>query len=171
MAVRYTLGIGDWTVHQLPRHEFHQLQLERWGKPDFTVCEYLEGDDLVLPVFDYDEVVPHEPTEAQKQDALDRCKRSLQGMFGVGDELGFDYDTHVLQASRHGYSASGNKWKISWRFVVRGIYSIRFKDIAKLIEELSPEGEDLWDKSIYSSRRVSYRESKSKTLPIFRLTI
>ncbi len=153
--MRYTSSIGDWNVKYATPEEFHQQQLRSWGDPTFNACEYLEGNQIVRPFLDYDEELVQRPTAQELQMVQDRCKEALVSMFT--DETGtFDYDSRVLMATRHGFKPSG-AWKTSFRFVVLG-FRLRMSSMKTLIRECSDRREDLqniWDTSIYSSRRVS----------------
>ena len=49
------------------------------------------------------------------------------------------------------------RYKISWRFTIVGLYAIRLGDMPAFLRECGREGdEELWDKSLYISKRVRH---------------
>lgn len=153
--VRYTPTVKVKDVQETSRQEFFELQLQWWGDPDFTACEYLEGHQPIQPFLDYDRHLEHEPTDQEKQEDLQRCRTAIIHMFRGDPD--FSYEGNVLEASRHGLKPDG-KWKISWRFVITDLCIIKMQDMPHLLRELEPpDDKNLFDLSVYSSKRVSLK--------------
>lgn len=122
--------------------DFYQLQRAHWGSPAFHYCELIRADELTQPLLDHDHWLDHEPTIHEIQQAFDACKEDIFSMCQADEN--FDWDKHVLQASRHGYVPSKGKWKISWRFVITGLYKIKWEQINAFIHLCgSPEHKGL----------------------------
>lgn len=173
--IRYTSRIGGWDEKTATPEDFHTAQLLRWGDPDFQVrsdtcffgekfclpttphtcaqaCELLEGNTWVNPVFDYDCLLEHEPDAATIQEHLGRCQEEIATTFPLP---GFNLEENLLVASRHGFVASKRKWKISFHLMVVKFCKIPFGQIPSLIKKHgSRDAQDIWDMSLYSSRRL-----------------
>lgn len=148
--VRYTDAIGDWTVRTCDLQDhLHHLRSDRGIT---TRCEYLEHDSPTVPYFDFDQtqIDPVAPDDVLA--AADLCRRTICEIFGP--EPSFDFDSGVARASRHGYVPSKGVYKISLRFWVKG-FKILPQHMAALIGACTPPDlRDVFDLSIYSSKRL-----------------
>lgn len=152
-SVRFVdkLNVPNHAIREMPREQFHQMQLERWGSRDFTAAEALEfGEDLVQPFFDYDEIRDRQPLSQEIEAARQKCQDAIESIFE--DEPSFQYNKQVLEAWRHGWI--GDKFKISWRFTVTG-FSIKRQDMPKLIDFFAGKSQKfpekgLFDPSVYN---------------------
>lgn len=151
--VRVTSGLTDWNVQSVQLQEYLDFQQKQWGSTTYNDCEYLTGNTLGKPVFDFDNKMSQQPTPLQIATANDTCLQAINGMFAADPKFSLD---RVITAYRHGPLTPGSPYthKLSFRFWVLG-YKILLQDMKLLIAQCAaPEYQDLFDLSIYSARRL-----------------
>lgn len=145
-----------WRPYSINLDQYLKDQLDQWGSPDFRRFEYLEGDGLVIPYFDYDVHVDSEPSAQVIECHRSACEAALCGTFG--QQVSFSFAQNVFMAARHGFDPRHGSWKVSFRFWVQG-FKIRRLSLPGWIRGATPhficddKGHLGWDLSVYSSKR------------------
>ena len=131
--MKFVSRITTRDVTNLTLEQYLQMKASVPGD-QFTMCEYLQGDDLYTkPYYDFEQYFDKEPTASVKEQAFDSIKYSLCDTFQA--DKTFDLAKSVAIATRHG--VVGGKFKLSFRVFVVG-YAIKYVQMPALIKTFCP---------------------------------
>ena len=145
-----------WRPYPIGLDQYLKDQSDRWGLPFFCRFEYLEGDGMVIPYFDYDVHMQTKPSSEIVEEHKSACEVALHKMFE--QQPSFSVTDNVFMATRHGIDPKHGSWKVSFRFWVQG-FKIRRLSLPDCIKQSVPhfisddKGRHGWDLSVYSAKR------------------
>ena len=131
--MRFVSRITSRDVTELTFEEY--LKIKASVPPEqFTMCEYMQGDDLYTkPFYDFEQYFDEEPTASVKEQVFNLIKYSMCDTFQADES--FDLTKSVAIATRHGHI--GGKYKLSFRVFVLG-YAIKYVQMPALIKAFCP---------------------------------
>ena len=133
LKMKFVSKITTRDVTELTFEEY--LKIKASVPPEqFTMCEYLQGDDLYTkPFYDFEQYFDKEPSASVKEQVFNLIKYSMCDTFQADEN--FDLAKSVAIATRHGHV--GGKYKLSFRVFVLG-YAIKYVQMPALIKAFCP---------------------------------
>ena len=141
-----------------------------WGQ--HQIYEVIQSSDLeVLPYFDRDLKLDHEPKESVIESNLQGCLGMIDSFVKEYMPPGFDIKNNLVQLSRHGPLQQG-KYKVSFRFYILNC-RVQMRKLTTMIKIMGQE--DWWDLNPYHSSNqklgvpggLKHQESDRRLLDVF----